>query len=127
MQTIRRGVSGSMPASTATDEEVRAILAHLKALTALPPPSERDGRPHADPATRVTLITNDGRQIHGERRNEDAFSIQIADPRGRLLSFLKSELRDIVRATRVPAVRRIPYQESPIRTCSAVLRTRLAG
>ena len=40
---------------------------------------------------------NDGREIHGERRNEDAFSIQIAEPGGRLHGYLKSNVRSIVR------------------------------
>ncbi len=104
LQTIRRGVPGSiMPASTAPAEELRAIVAYLKTL-ATPAAATR---PASAPAPQVTLITNDGRQIHGERRNEDRFSIQIADPRGRLLGFLKTELREIVRAS-PPAAREDP-------------------
>jgi alcohol dehydrogenase (cytochrome c) len=105
LQTIRRGVPGSMPGSTATDEELRAIITHLKGLAAAP--AATPARAAAERAPRVILITTDGRQIHGERKNEDAFSIQIADPRGRLLSFLKTELRDIVRAA-PPVVREDP-------------------
>ncbi len=104
LQTIRRGVPGSiMPASTAPDDELRAIVAYVKTLAA---PSDA-ARPSGVPTPQVTLITNDGRQIHGERRNEDRFSIQIADPRGRLLGFFKTELRDIVRAS-PPAAREAP-------------------
>ena len=102
LQTIRNGVPGSiMPPSTAPEAELRAIIAHLKTLAAAPAatPALRAGSAAQTLASQppVTLITTDGRQIHGERRNEDAFSIQIADPRGRLLSFLKTELRDILR------------------------------
>lgn len=96
-QTIRRGVPGSvMPPSDASDEEIRAVIAFLKTLAASPAaplagtaPAER---PHV-----LTLVTRDGRQIRGERRNEDAFSIQIADRRGRLQRYLKANLRDILR------------------------------
>jgi len=96
-QTIRRGVPGSvMPPSDASDEEIRAVIAFLKTLAASPAaplagtaPAER---PHV-----LTLVTRDGRQIRGERRNEDAFSIQIADRRGRLQGYLKANLRDILR------------------------------
>jgi alcohol dehydrogenase (cytochrome c) len=85
VQTIRAGVPGTaMPRSTATDEEIRSIVAHLKTLA---------------PAARqmVTLITRDGHAIRGERRNEDAFSIQIADTDGELRGFLKKDLRDVTR------------------------------
>ncbi|MDO8677951.1 MAG: PQQ-dependent dehydrogenase, methanol/ethanol family [Acidobacteriota bacterium] len=97
LQTIRQGVPGSiMPPSTASDGELRAIISHLKSLAAAPAASP--ARTAAERAPQVTLVTHDGRQIRGERRNEDAFSIQIADPRGRLQGFLKTELRDILRA-----------------------------
>ena len=45
----------------------------------------------------MTLVTRDGQRVSGEKKNEDAFSIQIATADGRLRGFLKSELRDIVR------------------------------
>ena len=115
LQTIRNGVPGSiMPASTAPESELRAIIAHLKTLSGTPPAMSEQGAAAGRPlrvegrAPRVTVITTDGRQIYGERRNEDAFSIQIADPRGRLLSFLKTELRDIVRGPATPVVRDDP-------------------
>lgn len=85
-QTIRNGVAGTaMPRSTATDEEIRGIIAHLKTLA-------------PDPRQMVTLVTRDGREIVGERKNEDAFSIQIADTNGRLRGFLKKDLREVRRA-----------------------------
>ncbi len=109
LQTIRRGVPGSiMPPSAAPDDELRAILGYLKSLAAAPAGTGvAPARPNVERAQPVTLITTDGRQIHGERRNEDAFSIQIADTRGRLQGYLKTELRDIVRASR-PASREDP-------------------
>ena len=43
----------------------------------------------------VRIVTADGRQIRGVRRNEDTFSIQIIDTGERMLSFLKSELQKL--------------------------------
>ena len=45
-QTIRRGIAGTeMPASTAPDEEIRAIVAYLRTLRAAPPePIQGDAR-----------------------------------------------------------------------------------
>ncbi len=84
-QTIRSGVPGTaMPRSAATDEEIRSIVSHLKTLA-------------PDVRQIVTLVTRDGGEIHGERKNEDAFSIQIADATGRLQGFLKRDLRDVRR------------------------------
>ena len=103
LQTIRNGVPGSiMPASSASDAELQAILRYLKALSKPPPPSAVYGRPDPN-ADAITLVTTDGREIHGERRNEDAFSIQIAEPGGRLRGYLKSGIRDIVRGSPEPA------------------------
>jgi alcohol dehydrogenase (cytochrome c) len=82
-QTIRAGVAGTaMPRSTATDDEIRSVITHLKTLA-----------PDARPI--VTLVMRDGREIRGERKNEDAFSIQIADADGRLQGFLKEDLREV--------------------------------
>jgi alcohol dehydrogenase (cytochrome c) len=84
-QTIRAGVAGTaMPRSTATDEEIRGIVAHLKTLS-------------PDPRQMVTLVMRDGREIAGERKNEDAFSIQIVDGSGQLRGFLKKEVREVKR------------------------------
>ncbi|MGH9218842.1 MAG: PQQ-dependent dehydrogenase, methanol/ethanol family [Vicinamibacterales bacterium] len=103
LQTIRSGVPGSiMPPSNLSDAELQAMLAYLKALSKPPPPSAVYSRPIAN-ADAVTLITTDGRAIHGERRNEDAFSIQIAEPGGRLRGYLKSNIRSIVRGQPAPA------------------------
>jgi putative heme-binding domain-containing protein len=45
----------------------------------------------------VTIVTRDGQRVHGVRKSEDAFSIQIMDEHGRLRGYLKSGVRDIVR------------------------------
>ena len=104
LQTIRNGVPGSiMPAYNASDAELQAILVYLKALSKPPPPSAVYGRPDPN-ADAVTLVTTDGREIHGERRNEDAFSIQIAEPGGRLRGYLKSASRASCAACRSKAV-----------------------
>jgi alcohol dehydrogenase (cytochrome c) len=41
------------------------------------------------------LVTSDGQEIRGARKNEDAFSIQIMDTRERLQGYLKSNLREL--------------------------------
>jgi alcohol dehydrogenase (cytochrome c) len=82
-QTIRQGVTGSMPASRASDAEVRAIVAHLRTLA---PPGTAG--PRTMPVL-ATVTTRDGRSFRGEKKNEDAFSIQL-DVDGRLVGFAKS-------------------------------------
>jgi cytochrome c553 len=82
-QKIRLGVSGSMPPSSASDPDVRAIVAHLKTLAA---PAAAVARP-APPS--ATITTRDGRSFRGEKKNEDAFSIQL-DVDGRLIGFSKA-------------------------------------
>jgi len=44
----------------------------------------------------VTVVTRDGRQIRGCRKNEDSFSIQMMDTDERLLTFLKTEVREVI-------------------------------
>jgi alcohol dehydrogenase (cytochrome c) len=103
MQIIRNGVPGSiMPASRNTDAELRAIVSYLKVL-GTPPGSSAEYVRTNPGATLVTLVMKDGRQVSGERRNEDAFSIQVLEGGGRLQGYLKSSLRDIRRAERAPA------------------------
>ncbi len=106
MQTVRNGAPGTaMPPSHATDDELRAILVYLKSLAA-PPAAGVDSSAGYNPSrvsNVVTLVTKDGKAITGERKNEDAFSIQIAAAGGRLQGFFKSELRNIVRDVRAPA------------------------
>jgi alcohol dehydrogenase (cytochrome c) len=103
-QTIRRGVPGSvMPPSGATDTDIRAIVAYLKSLA--PPAAASDtARPPAERPQQVTLVTSAGDEIRGERRNEDAFSIQIEDANGRLQGYLKKDLRTVERASDAPSI-----------------------
>src|SRR5689334_13091217 len=83
MQTIRGGIPGTvMPPSRATDDEIRALIAYLKTLAA-PPAAGENARAAPERPQRVVLVTASGDEIRGERRNEDAFSIQIADDGGR--------------------------------------------
>ena len=44
----------------------------------------------------VTLVTREGQQIRGVKKNEDAFSIQIMDSHERLQGYTKAGLRDVV-------------------------------
>jgi alcohol dehydrogenase (cytochrome c) len=97
-ETIRRGVPGSvMPPSRASETEIRAIVAYLRSLAPPPAGAADAARATAERPQRVTLVTKNGEQIRGERRNEDAFSIQIAESGGRLQGYLKSGLTQIVR------------------------------
>src|SRR5262249_23267639 len=89
--TSRSRVPGSvMPPSHASDDDIRAIVAYLKALGPAAAPAGDAARVAAERPQRVTLVTAAGERVHGERRNEDAFSIQIADTNGRLQGYLKT-------------------------------------
>jgi putative heme-binding domain-containing protein len=44
----------------------------------------------------VTVVTREGRQIKGCRKNEDSFSIQIMDTNEQLLTFLKRDVREVI-------------------------------
>ena len=44
----------------------------------------------------VTVVTHDGRRIKGLRKNEDSYSIQMMDTNERLLTFLKTEVREVI-------------------------------
>ena len=44
----------------------------------------------------VTVVMRDGRRITGSRKNEDSFSIQMMDTNERLLTFLKTEVREVI-------------------------------
>jgi cytochrome c oxidase cbb3-type subunit III len=48
----------------------------------------------------VVLTTPDGRQIHGVKKNEDLFSVQIMDTRERIQGFLKEDMRQVADGTR---------------------------
>ena len=42
----------------------------------------------------VHAVTRDGKQISGVRLNEDTYSVQLLDPTGKLISLMKSELKE---------------------------------
>jgi putative heme-binding domain-containing protein len=48
----------------------------------------------------VRVVTRDGKVITGRRLNEDTYTVQIADEEGRLLSLVKSDLREFTVSTR---------------------------
>lgn len=43
----------------------------------------------------VTAMMKDGRSVRGRRLNEDTYSVQLMDDQGRLVSLLKSDIRDM--------------------------------
>ena len=49
-------------------------------------------RPGYEP---VMLTAPDGRQIHGVKKNEDMFSVQIMDTRERLQGYLREDMREV--------------------------------
>jgi len=49
-------------------------------------------RPGFEP---VTLTTRGGQQIHGVKKNEDLFSVQIMDTRERIQGYLKGDMREV--------------------------------
>jgi putative heme-binding domain-containing protein len=50
----------------------------------------------------VRAVTMEGTVINGRRLNEDTFTVQLADERGRLVSLVKAELREYVILTQSP-------------------------
>jgi putative heme-binding domain-containing protein len=57
----------------------------------------RDSTEYIPPAYEpVTVVTRDGRKIRGSRKNEDSFSIQMMDTNEQLLTFLKTEVREVI-------------------------------
>jgi putative heme-binding domain-containing protein len=53
----------------------------------------------------VRAVTKDGKVINGRRLNEDTFTVQLADESGRLISLIKSDLREftILTVPRMPS------------------------
>jgi len=53
----------------------------------------------------VKIVTRDGRTINGRRLNEDTYSLQIIDDHERLLSLMKSDLREftVVKISPMPS------------------------
>jgi cytochrome c oxidase cbb3-type subunit 3 len=50
----------------------------------------------------VRAVTKDGKTVSGRRLNEDTFSVQLMDDQGRLVSLLKSDIRQIQIGTTSP-------------------------
>ena len=50
----------------------------------------------------VRIVTRDGKVINGRRLNESSFSVQLADHEGRLVSLLKSDLREFTILSKSP-------------------------
>jgi len=101
--TIRTGVPGSqMPAfPRLTDDQVWQIVSYIRTL------GRR--RPAPAPPSLVVATTRDGRQIRGIRRNEDTFSIQIADAGGSLHSLDKSDVASVrVEGPAEPSIGALP-------------------
>ena len=48
----------------------------------------------------VTLVPPSGQPIHGVKKNEDLFSIQIMDTRERIQGFIKSDMREVKNETK---------------------------
>jgi putative heme-binding domain-containing protein len=44
----------------------------------------------------VTLTPQEGQPIHGVKKNEDLFSVQIMDTRERIQGYLKSDLQEVI-------------------------------
>jgi cytochrome c oxidase cbb3-type subunit III len=44
----------------------------------------------------VTVVTREGGRIKGNRKNEDSYSIQMMDTNERLLTFFKTEVREVI-------------------------------
>ena len=50
----------------------------------------------------IRAVTNEGLVINGRRLNEDTYTVQLIDERGRLLSLVKSDLNDYTVLTTSP-------------------------
>jgi putative heme-binding domain-containing protein len=74
----------------------RALLAHKIRHASSYLMSVYQGGVVVDGFQPVTLVTRDGRQIRGVKKNEDAFSIQIMDSHERLQGYTKASLREVV-------------------------------
>ena len=53
----------------------------------------------------VTIVTKDGRTVHGRRFNEDTFTVQMIDSQEKMLSIQKSDIRqyDVSMASDMPS------------------------
>ena len=61
------------------------------------------------PANRpLRIVTKSGETIDGRRLNEDTYTVQLLDARGRLRSLAKSDIRTLDVRDRVARCRRTP-------------------
>ena len=74
----------------------------------------------------VRAVTKEGTVINGRRLNEDTFTVQLADERGRLVSLVKAELREYVILTqsRMPSYRGELTDEELVNLLSYLLTLR---
>ena len=61
----------------------------------------------------VRIVTRDGQTINGRRLNEDTYSVQLIDDQERLLSLLKSDLKEytILTVSPMPSFKNLPADE----------------
>lgn len=81
-----------------------------------------DFRPGYEP---VTLTPPSGALIHGVKKNEDLFSIQIMDMRERIQGYLKEDMREVKNETRsaMPAFQSDSLTQSDVNDLMAYLAT----
>jgi putative heme-binding domain-containing protein len=92
----RIGASGSRVAPDLSDVgAVRSAASLTRSLT--------DPDSQMFPINRpVRVVTRDGTVINGRRLNEDTYTVQLIDDRERLVSFVKSDLREMTVQTTSP-------------------------
>jgi PQQ-dependent dehydrogenase (methanol/ethanol family) len=88
-RAIHDGVPGTQmpPFRALTDDQVRQLVSYIRSLDR--------GRRAPPPPQTIVVVTGDGRQIRGVRRNEDTFTLQVVDEAGEFHSFDKSAVADV--------------------------------
>jgi alcohol dehydrogenase (cytochrome c) len=85
--TIREGAAGTQmpPFRNLSDTQTWQLVSYIRSLVPPTGPSIPPAGRGAAPAPQAVVATlRDGREVRGLRRNEDTFSIQIADASGQL-------------------------------------------
>jgi putative heme-binding domain-containing protein len=92
----RIGATGSRVAPDLTDVgAVRSAASLVRSIT--------DPNSQMFPINRpVRVVTRDGTVVNGRRLNEDTYTVQLIDDKERLLSFVKSDLREMTVLTTSP-------------------------
>jgi putative heme-binding domain-containing protein len=92
----RIGATGSRVAPDLTDiGAVRSAASLVRSIT--------DPDSQMFPINRpVRVVTRDGTVVNGRRLNEDTYTVQLIDDNERLLSFVKSDLREMTVLTTSP-------------------------